>query len=166
MILPKYTSLGHLSESGRNRRKHPQDTGKIVNARLAIAMLASLVVTARLAGTKCDPLPTLQISDVRTTLIGHTLRKDRVIDGTASKDSEPLPFAEVRLNSGKKLVQRTTTDAQGHFLLESIPLGRYSLSFEGMGSFSIEVTPPRFSQQYYYSFSSVHGCLSWGEITN
>ena len=130
-------------------------------------MLASLVVTARLAAeTKCDPLPTVQISDVRTTLIGDTLRKDRVIDGTASKDSEPLPFAEVRLNSGKKLVQRTTTDAHGHFLLENLPLGRYSLSFEGMGSFSIEVTPPRFSQQYYYSFSSVHGCLSWGENTD
>jgi hypothetical protein len=138
-----------------------------MNARLAVAMLASLVVTVRLgAGTKCDPLPTLQISDVRTTLIGDTLRKDRVIDGTASKDSEPLRFAQVRLSSGKKLVQRTTTDAQGHFLLENLPLGRYTLSFEGVGIFTIEVTPPRFSQQFYYNFSSLHGCLSWGETTN
>jgi hypothetical protein len=138
-----------------------------MNTRLAGAMLASLVVTARLAaGMKCDPLPTLQISDVRTTLIGDTLRKDRVIDGTASKDSEPLPLAEVRLNSGKKSVQRTTTDAHGHFLLENLRLGHYTLSFEGLGSFSIDVTPARFSQQSYYNFSSLHGCLSWGETSN
>jgi hypothetical protein len=138
-----------------------------MNSSLAVAVLASLVVTARLpAGTKCDPLPILQISDVRTTLIGDTLKKDRVIDGTASKDSEPLRFVEVRLNSGKKLVQRTTTDAQGHFLLDKLPLGRYTLSFEGLGSFRIEVTPPRFSQQFYYNFSSRQGCLSWGETSN
>jgi len=142
---------------------------KIMNARLAVGMLASLVVTARLAaGTKCDPLPVLQISDVRTTLIGDTLRKDRVIDGTASMDSAPLLFTEVRLHSGKKLVQRTITDAQGHFLLElnKLPPGRYTLSFEGMGSFNIEVTPPRFSQRFYYNFSSLHGCLGWGETSD
>jgi hypothetical protein len=130
-------------------------------------MLASLVVTAPLAaGTNCDPLPTLEISDVRTILIGDSLRKERAIDGTASKDSEPLRFAEVRLYSGKKLVQRTTADEHGHFLLENLLLGRYTLSFEGMGSFSIEVTPPRFSQQSYYDFSSRHGCLSWGETSD
>jgi len=137
-----------------------------MNSSLAV-VLASLVVTARLAaGAKCDPLPTLQISDVRTTLIGDTLLKDRVIDGTAFKDSDPLRFAVVRLTSGTKLVQRTTTDAQGHFLLDKLALGRYTLSFEGMGSFSIEVTPPRFSQQFYYNFSSRHGCLSWGETSD
>jgi len=134
-----------------------------MNTRLAIAMLASLLVAECLAaGTTCDTLPSLQITDVRTTLVGDTLRKERVIDGTASKDSEPLEFAQVRLYSGKKLVEHTTTDARGHFLLENLHVGRYRLSFEGMGSFSIEVTPPRISQQAYYGFTSLHGCLSWG----
>jgi hypothetical protein len=130
-------------------------------------MIASLVVTAPLtARTNCDPPPTLEISDLRTTVVGETLRKDRVIDGTASKDSEPLRSAKIYLYSGKKLVQRTTTDAHGHFLLENLRLGHYTLSFEGMGSFSIEVMPPRFSQQSSYDFSSLHGCLSWGETSD
>jgi Carboxypeptidase regulatory-like domain len=138
-----------------------------MNIRLPLLMLTALVVTSRLAAAPgCDPLPTLQISDVRTTLTGDSLREDRVIDGTASKDSEPLRFAKVRLYAEKNLVQRTTTDAHGHFLLENLAPGGYTLSFEGMGRFSIEVTAPRFFQQSYYGFSSLHGCLSWGVNTD
>jgi len=138
-----------------------------MNLRLTVLMPMALLVTSRLAAaTGCAPLPTLQISDVRTTLVGDTLRVDRAIDGTASKDSEPLRFAKVRLYVGTKLVQRTTTDAHGHFLLENLAPGRYILSFVGMGRFSIEVTPPRFSQQFYYGFGSVHGCLNWGFNTD
>ena len=134
-----------------------------MNTRLTISMLASLAVTEPLAaGTSCDPLPRLEISDVRAILIGDTLRKDRVIDGTACKDSEPLRSAEVRLYSGKKLIQHTTTDAHGHFLLENLRLGRYTLWFEGLGSFGIEVALPSISQQAFYAFTSRHGCLSWG----
>jgi hypothetical protein len=138
-----------------------------MNMRLTVLMLMALVVTPHLAATTgCDLLPTVQISDVRTTLVGDTLRVDRVIDGTASKDSEPLRFGKVRLYAEKKLVQRTTTDAHGHFLLENLAPGRYILSFEGMGRFSIEVTAPRIFQQFYYGFSSLHGCLSWGFNTD
>jgi hypothetical protein len=138
-----------------------------MNIRFTVLMPMALLVTSSLAAaTGCDPLPTLQISDVRTTLIGGILREDRVIDGTASKDSEPLRFAKVRLYAGKKLVQRTTTDLHGHFLLENLAPGRYTLSLEGMGRFSIEVTAPRFSQQFYYGFGSLRGCLSWGFNTD
>jgi hypothetical protein len=141
--------------------------GKTMKIRLIVLMLTALAVTSRLvAAAGCDVLPTLQISDVRTTLMGNTLREDRVIDGTAFKDSEPLRFATVRLYIEKKLVQRTTTDAHGHFLLENLVPGGYTLSFKGMGRFSIEVTAPRFSQQFYYGFTSLHGCLSWGSSTD
>jgi hypothetical protein len=133
----------------------------------AAAILLSVVGSTPLAAmTKCDPLPTLQISDVRQTLIGNSLVADRAIDGTAFKDSTPLAFAEVQLLSGKNVLRRTVTDFDGHFLLEDLSEGRYILAFEGMGSFQIEVTPARFSQQFYYGFSRYHGCLGWGSDTN
>lgn len=149
----------------------------------AAAILLSVVGSMPLAAmTKCDPLPPLQVSDVRQTLIGNSLRADRVIDGTAFKDSTPLAFAEVLLYSGKNLIRRTFTEFDGHFLLEGLSEGRYILAFEGMGSFQseghyilafeemssfqIEVIPARFSQQCFYVFSTYHGCLSWGYSTN
>ena len=135
--------------------------------RIAASALFSLVVAAHVAaGPKCDPLPILQIDDVRTTIEGDSVRTDRVIDGTVLKEGQPLRFIAVRLYSARKVVRQTTTDAQGHFLLENLPLGRYALSFQGLGRFQIEVTPPHLSQQAFYGFGSLHGCLSWGMNTD
>ena len=135
--------------------------------RIAASALFSLAAAALVAaGPKCDPLAVLQISDVRITVVGDSVRTDRVIDGTVLKEGQPLKFAAVGLYSGRKVVRQTTTDAQGHFLLENLPLGRYTLAFKGLGSFPIEVTPPRIPQQFFYGFGSLHGCLSWGFSTD
>jgi hypothetical protein len=66
------------------------------------------------------------------------------------------------LYSGKKVVRQARTDAEGHFVLENPSLGRYTLSIQGMGDFRIEITLARFSQQVFYSFFSIQGCLGWG----
>jgi Carboxypeptidase regulatory-like domain len=135
--------------------------------RIAASALFSLAAAALVAaGPKCDPLPVLQISDVRITVVGDSLRTDRVIDGTVHKEGQPLKFAAVGLYSGRQVVRQTTTDAQGHFLLENLPLGRYTLAFKGLGSFPIEVTPPRTAQQFFYGFGTFHGCLDWGMNTD
>lgn len=135
--------------------------------RIAASALFSLAAAALVAaGPKCHPLPVLQIFDVRITVAGGAVRTDRVIDGTALKEGQPLKFAAVELYSGRKLVQQTMTDALGHFLLENLLLGRYTLAFKGLGRFAIEVTPPRMSQQAFYGFGRFHGCLDWGMDTN
>jgi hypothetical protein len=126
----------------------------------------SLLTTAPLATANCDPLPTLEISDVRTTLVGNEWKEDRVIDATASKDGKPLPLAIVRLYIGKVLVEWTMADKRGHFLLENLTVGPYTLSIQDIGRFRLEVTPPRIHQQFFYSFSSNHGCLDWGETSD
>jgi hypothetical protein len=131
---------------------------------LFILVAAAPVVTA--AQAKCSSPATVSISDVRVTRAGDTLRSDRVIDGKALKDGKPLQFAEVRLYSGGKIVQRSGTDEQGRFLLENLSEGRYRLWFKGMGVFTIEVTPTHMTQQAQYGFSSDHGCLGWGADTN
>ena len=134
---------------------------------IAASALFSLVVAAQVAARpKCDPLPVLQIDDVRTTVVGDSVSTDRVIDGTVLKEGQPLRFVAVRLYSGRRVVRQTMTDAQGHFLLENLPLGRYALSFQLLGRFQIDVTPPHLSQQAFYGFSSFHGCLSWGMNTD
>ncbi len=121
-----------------------------VNLRLTLLLLTMLAFTAKLsAPIKCDPLPVLQVDE-------------RAIHGSASIDGKPLAFADVRLYSAHKLVRHTTTDAQGGFLLENPPLGRYRLRFKGLGTFDIEVIPPHSMQEGYYSFSRYHGCLDWG----
>lgn len=135
--------------------------------RFAAALLFPLAITVHLAAaTNCDPLPTLALSDVRTRPIGDHVQSDRVLDGTAFIDELPLVFAEVRLYSGTKLIQLTTTDGEGHFLLENLSLGRYTLTLENLGSFRLEVTRPSFPQQFFYSFGKYHGCLSWGADSN
>jgi hypothetical protein len=64
-----------------------QPLGKTMKIRLIVLMLTALAVTSRLvAAAGCDVLPTLQISDVRTTFMGDTLREDRVIaDATGTR---------------------------------------------------------------------------------
>ena len=133
-----------------------------MKTRLPISILLALLITAPLATANCDPLPTLEISDLRTSLVGNKAKEDRVIDATAAKDGKPLPFAIVRLYIGKVVVQWTVTDKHGHFLLENLTVGHYTLSIQDIGRFSIEVTPPRIHQQSFYGFSSNHGCLDWG----
>lgn len=137
-----------------------------MKTRLLISILLSILATAPLATANCDTLPTLEISDVRASLVGNELKEDRVIDATAAKDGKPLPLAIVRLYIGKVLVQWTMTDKHGHFLLENLTLGHYTLSIQGVGRFSLEVTPPRIHQQVFYGFSNNHGCLDWGENTD
>lgn len=133
---------------------------------LVLAALAWAFSAAQTAQTKCSSPPTVRVSDVRVTRAGDTLRSDRVIDGKALKDGKPLQFAEVRLYSGQKILQRASTDEQGRFLLENLSMGRYRLWFEGMGAFTIEVTPPHIMRQAHYGFSSDHVCLDWGADTN
>lgn len=134
-----------------------------MKTRFLDSILFFLLVAAPLPAANCDPVPTLEISDVRTTLVGNDVREDRVIDATATKDGQPLPAAFVRLYIGKALVQQTLTDLHGHFLLENLTVGHYTLSIQGLGRFRLDVTPPRMHQQAFYGFSSFHGCLSWGE---
>ena len=131
-----------------------------------ISILLSLITTAPLATANCDPLPTLEISHVRTTLVGNAVKEDRVVDATATKDGKPLPLTIVRLYIGKALVEWTMTDKRGHFLLENLTVGHYTLSIQDIGRFSLEITPPRIHQQFFYFFSSNHGCLDWGETSN
>jgi hypothetical protein len=134
-----------------------------MNLRFTLLMLTFLSCAANLpAQAKCAPLPVLQIFDVRTVLKSTVLTYERAIQGTASIDGKPLRFADVRLYSGHKLFRHETTNAQGDFLLENLPLGRYRLKFKGLGIFDIEVMPPHTMQQSYYSFSRYHGCLDWG----
>jgi hypothetical protein len=104
--------------------------------------------------------------DVHTVLEGDTLSADRVIDGTASEDGQPLRLAAVRLYSGQKLVRQSTTDGHGHFLLENLSIGHYGLSFRGLGVFDIQIVRPHIVQQVFYFFSSDKGCLSWGFNTD
>jgi len=137
--------------------------------RFIATILLSVIGSGHFEAIKCDPLPTLQIIGVRTTLVGNTPKADRVIEGTASKDFEPLQFANVELYSEEipryledGAFQHTMNDFQGYFLLEDVPEGHYTLRFEGMGNFQIEVPPPHFWQNPYYGFTSNHGCLSWG----
>lgn len=134
-----------------------------MNLRFTLLMVMILSCAANLpAQTKCDPLPVLQIDDVRTVLKGNVLTYKRDVQGNASIDGKPLAFADVRLYSAHKLVRHTTTDAKGEFLLENLPLGPYRLRFKGLGTFDIEVIPPRMMQEAYYGFTRYHGCLSWG----
>jgi hypothetical protein len=134
---------------------------RTASAILSLTLMAHLPVP-----NHCAPLPVLQISDPATSPAGGAAKTERVIDGAVTKDSQRLQFAAVRLYSGKKVVQQTRTDAEGHFVLENLSLGRYTLSIHGMGDFKIEVRPPRFSQQVFYSFTSIQGCLSWGFSTD
>jgi hypothetical protein len=134
-----------------------------MNLRLTLLVLMFLSCAGNLpAQTKCAPLPVLQIFDVRTVLKGAVLTYDRAIQGTASIDGNPLRFADVRLYSAHKVVRRATTNAQGDFLLENLPLGRYRLWFRGLGAFDIEVIPTHMTQEVYYNFSRYRGCLDWG----
>ena len=81
--------------------------GKAMYTRFIARMLFSVVGSGHLEAIKCHPLPTLEIPDLRTTLIGITLKTDRVIEGTASKDSEPLQFAKVEIYSGDDVPRRS-----------------------------------------------------------
>jgi hypothetical protein len=134
---------------------------------LAASAILSLTLMAHPSvPTNCDPLPVLEISDSAIGPAGGAVKTERVIDGTVTKDSVRLQFAAVRLYSGKKVVRQTKTDAEGHFVLENLSLGRYILSIQGIGDFKVEITPPRLWQQVFYSFSSIQGCLSWGFSTD
>lgn len=137
-----------------------------MKARLPLSILLSLLTIAPLATANCDPLPTLEISDVHATLVGNEWKEDRVIEATATKDGKPLPLAIVRLYIGRVLVQWTMADKRGHFLLETLTVGQYTLSIQGIGRFSLEVTPPRIHQQFFYFFSSNHGCPGWGATSD
>jgi hypothetical protein len=114
----------------------------------------------------CAPLPTLLVQGVHSVKNGDTLTFDRAIEGVATKDGKPLALAQVRLYSAGKLIRRVTTDKQGHFTLDNLSLRRYRLSFEGLGSFAVEVKPPKFVQQFSYGFGSINGCPSWGADSN
>jgi len=134
---------------------------------LAASAILSLTLMAHLpVPTNCAPLPVLQISDPGISRAGGAAKTERAIDGTVTKDSARLQFAAVRLYSGKKVVRQTRTDVQGHFVLKNLSMGRYTLSFQDMGNFRIEITAPRFSQQIFYSFIGDQGCLSWGFSTD
>jgi hypothetical protein len=134
---------------------------------LATSGILSLTLMAHMpVPTNCDSLPVLQISDPGISRAGDAAKTERVIDGTVTKDSARLQFAAVRLYSGKKVVRQTRTDAQGHFVLKNLSMGRYTLSIQDMGNFRIEITAPHFSQQKFYSFSGDQGCLSWGFSTD
>lgn len=135
--------------------------------RFTVCVLLALVLPAPLPGiSQCSPLPTLRILDRGISASGNTSGMDRSIEGTAFKDGYPLRFAEVRLYSDGKIVQSIFTDEHGRFLLEGLHLGFYKLSLDGIGVFSLEVAAPKFTQQFYYGFSSNHGCLSWGFDSN
>jgi hypothetical protein len=135
--------------------------------KLPLLLSALLTLTApAVAQTRCPRPPTLTMFDVHTVLEGDKLRADRVIEGTASKDGQPLRLAAVRLYSGQKLVRQTTTDGRGHFLLENLSMGHYRLSFRGLGVFDIKIVRPQVVQQGFYFFTSDKGCLSWGFTTD
>jgi len=107
---------------------------------------------------KCEQPPALTIFD--------RLSGERIVDGTAFKDGQPLQFANVHLYSTRRVVLKAKTDSQGHFLLRGVPTGSYRLAFKGMGKFKVDVVPPRTQQGFFYRFDSIHGCLSWGFNTN
>lgn len=104
-----------------------------MKTRLPLSILLSLLTIAPLATANCDPLPTLEIYDVHATLVGNEWKEDRVIEATATKDGKPLPLAIVRLYIGNVLVQWTMADKRGHFLLETLTVGQYTLSIQGIG---------------------------------
>lgn len=130
-----------------------------------LGILLLLSPATSLPAVTCSPLPVLEISDVRSTLVGDQLKKDRVLDALVMKDGQPFPAALVRLYIGHALVEQTLTDMRGHFLLEYLTVGRYTLSIQGFGRITLEVTDG-VQQQSFYSFSSNHGCLSWGASTD
>lgn len=58
-----------------------------MKTRLPIFILLSVLTTAPLASAhSCDPLPTLEISDVRTSLVGNEVKEDRVIGEAQGKN--------------------------------------------------------------------------------
>ena len=136
-------------------------------------VLSVLLVTTLALGAdkKCAPPPAITIYDVPAAVgyaIGDltTLSAERMVDGGAFKDDEPLQFADVRLYSGSRLVHSTKTDSHGYFQLRAPRVGSYTLVFKAMGTFKVEVLPPHITQHSQRSFSSNHGCLSWGSDTN
>ncbi|MGA8212002.1 MAG: carboxypeptidase-like regulatory domain-containing protein [Candidatus Sulfotelmatobacter sp.] len=136
---------------------------RVMNLRSALSLSMLIAVPTFLAAQhKCTQSAPITISDSHTLIRGTRGLAERVIEGDAFKDYSPLQFADVRLYSGNKLVKSTRTDAHGHFLLESIPIGRYRLSFGHMGTFDVNLTAPHFTQQFHYDFESNHGCLDWG----
>lgn len=102
------------------------------------------------------------------------------LDATASADNHMLAASQVLLYSGQKLVAKTKTDREGHFVIDHLAPGRYQLFIEGLSEldvlsslvglgalevFDIEVKP-RFSQQMYYSFMRFNGCTTVMMNTN
>ena len=138
----------------------PTSTMKIYLIVLFLLVTISLVA----AEHKCEQPPALTIYDRMRG--GTGLSGERMVDGTAFKDEQPLQFANVRLYSNRRVVLKAKTDSEGHFLLRGIRPGSYRLALKGMGKFKVDVVPPRISQGFFYRFSSDHGCLSWGFQTN
>jgi hypothetical protein len=123
---------------------------------LVCLLLASLASTAVARQPDCPSPPTVIVDDY-------------VIQGSAANDQGPRPWTEVSLYSRGKLVRRVVTDANAQFTFDNLSWGTYRLSIQGVGSFpmKVEVTavkPPH--QRYYYGFSKMRGCLSWGFSTN
>ena len=141
------------------RSLHATSTMKIYL--VVLFLLVNIPLLA--AEQKCEQPPALTIFDRMRA--GTGLSGERMVDGTAFKDERPLQFANVYLNSNRRVVLKTKTDSQGHFLLRGIRPGSYTLTFKGMGKFKVDVVPPS-SQGVFYRFSSNHGCLSWGFNTN
>jgi hypothetical protein len=122
---------------------------------LTFLIFASLAVPG-LSQSRCPSLSTLVV-DV-----------DYIIEGTASKDGQPLwGGAEVSLYSRGKLVRGGATDWQGGFTLDHLPVGTYRLSIQGVGSFDVKVVPSDpFKQRRHYGFALTNGCRTWGFSTN
>jgi hypothetical protein len=138
----------------------PTTTMKVYLVVLFLLVTIPLVA----AEQKCEQPPALTIFD--RLRAGTGLSGERMVDGTAFKDEQPLQFANVHLSSNRRVVLKAKTDSQGHFLLRGIRPGSYRLAFKGMGKFKVDVVPPRTQQAFFYTFSSNHGCLSWGFNTN
>ena len=82
--------------------------------------------------------------------------------GSAAKEGKPLGTVQVSLYSAGKLMFKATTNKKGEFTIGHLPLGRYRLDIEGLGSFTLQVVPPRTMQNALYSFGTINGCRYWG----
>ena len=137
------------------------------NTVFMLLSFTALALSQAAPSYSCEPIGAVDVVNAR-------------LNASASKGNHMLAASQVFLYSGHKLVAKTKTDRQGHFVIDHLPPGRYQLFIEGLSEldvlsslvgmgafevFDIEVKPG-FSQQMHYSFMRFNGCTMVMMTTN
>lgn len=98
----------------------------------ALLALASLVACNRYewrpaTSADCAPIPPARVNFERSAVLDRRQRiTGTIVDGDAEEPTA-APQTLIRLLSGADTVRRTSSDARGAFLMDSVPAGTYVL---------------------------------------